>query len=95
MLQDVIRRNVWSVPSGRGFRSCNERSLLKYIRSLAGEPPLLGFRGLVQPSPMLGRALSAGFRYLEVRCAGSGLHSTIDLNRARNNEDDKEKVIRR
>jgi hypothetical protein len=28
---------------------------------------------------MLGDALNAGFRYLEVRCAGCDLHSTVDL----------------
>jgi hypothetical protein len=40
---------------------------------------MLGFQGPAQPSPMLGDALNAGFRYLEVRCAGCDLHSTVDL----------------
>jgi hypothetical protein len=40
---------------------------------------MLGFRGPAQPSPMLGDALNAGFRYLEVRCAGCDLHSAVDL----------------
>lgn len=40
---------------------------------------MLGFRGPAQPSPMLDDALNAGFRYLEVRCAGCDLHSTVDL----------------
>lgn len=40
---------------------------------------MLGFRGPAQPSPMLGDALNAGFRYLEVHCPGCDLHSTVDL----------------
>lgn len=40
---------------------------------------MLGFQGPAQPSPMLADALNAGFRYLEVRCAGCDLHSTVDL----------------
>lgn len=44
---------------------------------------MLGFRGPAQPSPMLGDALNAGFRYLEVRCAGCELHSTVDLTTVR------------
>jgi hypothetical protein len=31
---------------------------------------MLGYKGPAQPSPMLGDALNAGFRYLEVRCLG-------------------------
>jgi hypothetical protein len=40
---------------------------------------MLGFLGPAIPSPMLGDALNAGFHYLEVRCAGRDLHSTVDL----------------
>jgi hypothetical protein len=40
---------------------------------------MLGFQGPARPSPMLADALNAGFRYLEVRCAGCDLHSTVDL----------------
>ena len=35
MLQDVVRRNVWSAPSLQGFGFRNEHSLLKCIRPLA------------------------------------------------------------
>jgi hypothetical protein len=35
--------------------------------------------GPAQSSPMLGDALNAGYRYLEVRCTGCELHSTVDL----------------
>jgi hypothetical protein len=40
---------------------------------------MLGFRGPAQPSPMMGDAVNAGYRYLEIRCAACDLHSTIDL----------------
>jgi hypothetical protein len=40
---------------------------------------MLGFRGPAAPSPLLGDALNAGYRYLEVRCTGCDLHSTVDL----------------
>jgi hypothetical protein len=31
---------------------------------------MLGYKGPAQPSPALGDALNAGYRYLEVRCLG-------------------------
>ncbi len=40
---------------------------------------MLGYGGPAQPSPMLGDALNAGYRYLEVKCQGCELHSTVDL----------------
>jgi hypothetical protein len=30
-------------------------------------------------SPLLGDALNAGYRYLEVKCDGCGTHSAVDL----------------
>jgi hypothetical protein len=44
---------------------------------------MLGFRGPAQPSPMMGDALNAGYRYLEVQCGACGLHSTLDLTTIR------------
>jgi hypothetical protein len=40
---------------------------------------MLGYRGPAQPSPMLGDALNAGFRYLEVMCLGCETCQTVDL----------------
>src|SRR5436190_8749416 len=40
---------------------------------------MLGFQGPAQPSPMLGDALNAGQRYLEVRCLGCDTNQTVDL----------------
>ena len=38
-----------------------------------------GYSGPAQPSPLLGDALNAGYRYLEVKCDGCGTHSAVDL----------------
>jgi hypothetical protein len=37
---------------------------------------MLGFQGPAQPSPTLGDALNAGYRYLEVKCPGRNTHQT-------------------
>jgi hypothetical protein len=41
---------------------------------------MLGYRGPAQPSPTIGDALNAGFRYLEVRCHGCDTHQTVALD---------------
>ena len=40
---------------------------------------MLGYKGPAQPSPTMGDALNAGYRYLEVRCLGCDTNSTVDL----------------
>jgi hypothetical protein len=42
-----------------------------------------GYGGPAQPSPPIGDALNAGFRFLEVKCAGCNTHSTVDLTTLR------------
>jgi hypothetical protein len=37
-------------------------------------------QGPAQPSPTLGDALNAGYRYLEVRCLGCDTHQTVALD---------------
>jgi hypothetical protein len=41
---------------------------------------MLGYNGLAQPSPALGDALNAGYRYLEVGCLGCDTHQTVALD---------------
>ena len=41
---------------------------------------MLGYKGPAQPSPALGDALNAGYRYLEVRCLGCETHQTVALD---------------
>jgi hypothetical protein len=40
---------------------------------------MLGYKGPAQPSPALGDALNAGYRYLEVRCLGCDTNQTVAL----------------
>ena len=42
-----------------------------------------GYGGPARPSPPIGDALNAGFRYLEIKCAGCNMHSTVDLSTLR------------
>jgi hypothetical protein len=49
------------------------------LACIAWTDRMLGFGGPAQPSPMLGDAINAGFRYIEVRCTACDLHSTVDL----------------
>jgi len=37
-------------------------------------------QGPAQPSPALGDALNAGYRYLEVKCLGCNTHQTVALD---------------
>jgi hypothetical protein len=41
---------------------------------------MLAFQGPAQPSPTLGDALNAGYRYLEVKCLGRSTHQTVALD---------------
>jgi hypothetical protein len=41
---------------------------------------MLGFQGPAQPSPTLGDAINAGYRYLEVKCLGCNMHQTVALD---------------
>ena len=41
---------------------------------------MLAFHGPAQPSPALGDALNAGYRYLEVKCLGCNTHQTLALD---------------
>lgn len=44
---------------------------------------MLAFQGPAQPSPALGDALNAGYRYLEVKCLGCDTHQTVALDTVR------------
>jgi len=39
-----------------------------------------GFQGPAQPSPTLGDAINAGYRYLEVKCLGCNTRQTVPLD---------------
>jgi hypothetical protein len=70
---------------GASIRAAAERAAdaRREADRLAGEAwnkRMLGFKGPAQPSPTLGDALNAGYRYLEVRCLGCDTHQTVALD---------------
>jgi hypothetical protein len=50
------------------------------LACVAWNQRMLGYQGPAQPSPALGDALNAGYRYLEVRCLGCDTHQTVALD---------------
>ncbi|OYU91902.1 MAG: hypothetical protein CFE29_03380 [Bradyrhizobiaceae bacterium PARB1] len=69
---------------GSTIRASAERAIKKRIESdraacEAWNYRMLGYKGPAQPSPMMGDALNAGYRFLEVRCLGCDTNQTIDL----------------
>lgn len=69
---------------GSSIRAAKERAALarKEADALACQAwtlRMLGYQGPAQPSPTMGDALNAGYRYLEVKCLGCEMHSTVDL----------------
>ncbi|MEA3105261.1 MAG: hypothetical protein QOF74_9501 [Caballeronia mineralivorans] len=48
---------------------------------------MLGYKGPAQPSPALGDALNAGYRYLELRCLGCDTNQTVAGCRAASEND--------
>jgi ribosomal protein S27E len=70
---------------GASIRSAAERATeaRKQADRLAVEAwnkRMLGFQGPAQPSPALGDAINAEYRYLEVKCLGCNTHQTVALD---------------
>ena len=63
-----------------GERAKGARKEADRLACLAWNQRLLGYRGPAQPSPAVGDALNAGYRYLEVRCLGCDTHQTVPLD---------------
>jgi len=60
-------------------KAANARRETDALACAAWNYRMLGYKGPAQPSPMVGDALNAGFRYLEVRCLGCDTNQTVDL----------------
>ena len=58
-------------------RADEARKVADRLACEAWNKRMLGFNGPAQPSPMLGDALNAGYRYLEVRCLGCDTNQTV------------------
>ena len=70
---------------GASVRAAAERALearkkADRLAVAAWNARMLGFQGPAQPSPTLGDALNAGYRYLEVRCLGCDTNQTVALD---------------
>lgn len=65
------------VAAERATEACREAAQLA---CKAWNMRMLRYQGPAQPSPTLGDALNAGFRYLEVRCLGCDTHQTVALD---------------
>jgi len=55
------------------------RLLADRLACVACNYRMLGYKGPAQPSPLLGDALNARYRYLEVRCLGCDTNQTVNL----------------
>jgi hypothetical protein len=60
-------------------RAAEARKKADWLAVAAWNARMLGFQGPAQPSPALGDALNAGYRYLEVKCLGCDTHETVAL----------------
>jgi hypothetical protein len=61
-------------------RAAEARKQADRLACEAWNQRMLGYKGPAQPSPALGDALNAGYRYLEVRCLGCDTHQTVALD---------------
>jgi len=70
---------------GASVRAAAERAVearkdADRLACVAWNQRMLGFQGPAQPSPALGDALNAGYRYLEVKYLGCNTHQTVALD---------------
>ena len=63
-------------------RASEARKRADRLAVAAWNARMLGFQGPAQPSPALGDAINAGYRYLEVKCLGCKTHQTVALSQA-------------
>jgi hypothetical protein len=68
-------------------RAAEARKQADRLACEAWNQRMLGYKGPAQPSPTLGDALNAGYRYLEVRCLGCDTHQTVALDSAQAEDD--------
>ena len=77
----IARDNLRRVGSrAAAERATEARKAADKLAVDAWNKRMLGFQGPAQPSPALGDALNAGYRYLEVKCLGCDTHQTVALD---------------
>ncbi|QHO78958.1 hypothetical protein ACH79_20495 [Bradyrhizobium sp. CCBAU 051011] len=76
----VSKERLWGATIAAAEQRAKELRLAADVAACeAWNFRLRGYGGPAQPSPVIGDALNAGFRYLEVKCDGCSTHSTVDL----------------
>ena len=68
--------SVWAAAD----RATEARKAADRLAVEAWNKRMLGFQGPAQPSPALGDAINASYRYLEVKCLGCNTHQTVALD---------------
>jgi hypothetical protein len=75
-METIYGASVWA----EAERAADARREAVRLAVEAWNKCMLGFQGPAQPSPTLGDAINAGYRYLEVRCLGCDTHQTVALD---------------
>jgi hypothetical protein len=76
----IARDDLRQFDPGIGGAGGRSRKQADRLACEAWSQRMLGYKGPAQPSPALGDALNAGYRYLEVRCLGCDTHQTVALD---------------
>jgi hypothetical protein len=76
----IARNHLRSSIRASAKRDAEARKEADRLACAAWNARMLGYRGPAQPSPTLGDALNAGYRYLEVRCLGCDTHQAVALD---------------
>jgi hypothetical protein len=76
----ISKERLWGATVAAAAEKAREaRRVADKLAVEAWNVRMKGYGGPVQPSPTMGEALNAGYRYLEVKCAGCECHNTVDL----------------
>ena len=76
----ILRLGGVGLPAAEGARLITSPAYVVIKAANEFYKRMLGFQGPAQPSPALGDALNAGYRYLEVKCLGCNTHQTVALD---------------
>lgn len=80
----ISKERLWGVSVRMAAQKAREaRRVADRLACEAWNARLHAYGAPVQPSPTMGDAINAGYRYLEVKCAGCETHNTVDLTTIR------------
>ena len=76
----ITRDDLWRISPGSGRAGDGSTQGRRPTGRRGVEQAHARLSGTAQPSPALGDALNAGYRYLEVRCLGCDTHQPVALD---------------